>query len=173
MLNQAEKQTPCINVIFLDVDGVLNNRFSTSRCIGMLGIDDDKVERLAKIHRSCNCAVVLTSTWKTDWYQTDIEDLPPMGQYLVKKLHKYNISIRGKTDEDEWKHRGKGIKNWIESCDIPVKSFVILDDETFDYEAEGLMPYLVKTNFYSKEGGLQDSHVEEAIQILSKQVDKC
>ena len=38
-----------MNVIFLDVDGVLNSQQTDERCNGVIGIDSDKVARLAEI----------------------------------------------------------------------------------------------------------------------------
>ena len=38
-----------MKVVFLDIDGVLNCEGSRSRCVGYRGIDDKKVENLAKI----------------------------------------------------------------------------------------------------------------------------
>lgn len=155
-----------MRVVFLDIDGVLNWRDSTSRYHGFLGIDDDKVERLARIVKATNAKIVLVSTWKADWDKTDfIEDLPSLGQYMVKKLKNFGLSIFDKTIDD-WEYRGKGIKNWIAQSKIPIESIVILDDEWFDYASENLHNYVIKTNFYDEPGGLQDAQVSEAIKIL-------
>lgn len=43
-----------MRVIFLDIDGVLNTPSSEERCGEYIGIDDDKVERLADIAKRTN-----------------------------------------------------------------------------------------------------------------------
>ena len=55
-----------MKVIFLDIDGVLNNEYSKTRApSGVIGIDGDKVKRLRKIVESTGAKLVLTSSWKT------------------------------------------------------------------------------------------------------------
>ena len=154
-------------VIFLDVDGVLNTIKSTSRIHGIIGIDDDKVKKLSMIRDKTDSIVVLTSSWKIDWEKTVYtEDLNSFGRYLVDKLKKYNIYIFDKTDEESSSKRGSGIREWIKSCDFEIDSFVILDDELFDYDECGLMPHVVKTSFYDDNGGLQEEHINRSIAIL-------
>ena len=52
--------------VFLDVDGVLNTRTTCQRTPdGYTGIDDPRVEILAKVLEKYDChEVVLTSDWK-------------------------------------------------------------------------------------------------------------
>lgn len=38
-----------MKIVFLDIDGVLNCEGSRSHCVGYRGIDDKRVENLAKI----------------------------------------------------------------------------------------------------------------------------
>lgn len=162
-----------MKVIFLDVDGVLNELGSTSRCCGMLGVDEDKVKRLSDIVMRTKAVIVLTSTWKSDWFRCEYEeDLPTMGLYLQQKLRKYGVHILDKTTDVEWSKRGDGIKRWMNECKVPIESFCIIDDETFDYEEEGLMDRLVKTSFYGDVGGLHTSHVERAIELLNNTITK-
>ena len=61
-----------MKVVFLDIDGVLNEEKSRSRCCGYKGIDDKKVENLAKIIKTTNAAIVLISTWKDDWFRPSL-----------------------------------------------------------------------------------------------------
>lgn len=157
-----------MKVIFLDIDGVLNCQLSKSRYKGMLGVDDDKVQLLKDIVDSTGAVIVLTSTWKVDWFKCEyIEDLPAMGGYLVKKLKNFRLHILDKTEDKEWASRGDGIKEWIKNSKVNVESFVILDDEIFDYDEENLMNNLVKTSFYGEFGGLQPSHIQKAVNILN------
>lgn len=164
-----------MRLIFLDIDGVLNcTETKVKAPSGCIGIDADKCERLAKIVQKTNAFVVLTSTWKTEWFRNAfVSELPPDGQYLEKTLLNYGVVIYDKTTETTWSQRGQGILDFIKNCDQKVESFVILDDEfTLDYARCGLDKYHVKT-YYSKRDsntllGLQDYHVEKAVNILNE-----
>ena len=57
-----------MKVIFLDIDGVLNNLETKDRITPMLmGIEDSKVELLLKIVSETNSEIVLISTWGIHW----------------------------------------------------------------------------------------------------------
>lgn len=51
-------------VIFLDIDGVLNNWDTVERHNGYIGIDPLKVATLHKIIAETGCVLVLSSTWR-------------------------------------------------------------------------------------------------------------
>lgn len=163
-----------MKLLFLDVDGVLNCTETRVKApSGCIGLDDDKCERLGKIIHETHALVVLTSTWKTDWFRHPfISDLPKDGQYLEKKLFEHGVLIYDKTEDATWAQRAEGILDFIKNCEDEVEAFVILDDEfTLDYARMGLDKHHVKT-FYSKKNpetllGLQDYHVEKAVNILN------
>ena len=152
-----------MNIIFLDVDGVLNEAYSQSRAPnGCIGVDDDKVKRLKKIVDATGAKIVLCSTWKMGWSR-DPELCDNDAAYLNKKLAREHLRIRDKT-EDKITDRGHGIINWLAKCAGQHK-WIVLDDDIFkDYKECGIMPHLVKTSFAL--GGLQDEHVEKAIDLL-------
>ena len=155
-----------MKIIFLDIDGVLNYRGCKAKsATGCLGIDEEKVKLLKDLVGRTDACVVLTSTWKTDWFWTHyIDDLPKDGQYLVRQLGKYKIFIIDKTEDPSWARRGQGILDFIETSKYNVEQFVILDDESFDFIELGLGNRFVKTNF---EYGLLPEHVEKAVSILN------
>lgn len=155
-----------MKVIFLDVDGVLNCGSSQARCEGFIGIDNDKVKRLRTIVERTDAKIVLTSTWKSFWFPIDKEDQDGLANYLDRKLKREGLRILDKT-KGEGMDRGKSILEWVNSRNV--ESFVILDDETFDYRKQGLLPYLVKSTFYGDNGGLQDNHIEMAVKILKQE----
>lgn len=153
-----------MKVIFLDVDGVLNEMYSKSRApSGVIGVDDDKIERLGEIVDATKAVVVLSSTWQKSWKADGIDK---DGIYLKEKLEKRGITIvgiTGKCGDD----RGQGIHEYILD---DITSWIVIDDEIFpDYPRYGIMPRLVHTSFLM--GGLQDKHVEQAIALLNE-VDK-
>ena len=165
-----------MKVIFLDIDGVLNYRTCKARCPNcstLIGIEDSRVERLARIVKATNAKLVLTSTWKLNW----IDEEDEQGIYLDRQLAKYGLHIIDSTEDDGW-NRWTGIKNYLDMFSECIESYVILDDEIFqDYViASGLMSklrpeveeHLVKTNFYSSDGGLQEEDIQKAIDILNK-----
>ena len=157
-----------MKVIFLDIDGVLNEEKSRSRCCGYLGIDDKKAKNLAKIVEETNAKIVLISTWKDDWRKTDKAHQGIMANYLDKKLKKQGLVVLDKTksiDENGFHFsRGEGILQYL--ADNKVEKYVILDDYQFDYDSCGLSDYYIKTDAYN--GGLTKELVGRAIQILKR-----
>lgn len=160
-----------MKIIFLDVDGVLNTRNTKDRCGVVIGIEDEKVKRLAKIVSRTGASIMLTSSWKHGW-SADPRKNDRDGDYLNRKLAKYGLKITDKVDMGI-SVRGYEILQWLDwqirMKKQSVESYVVLDDERFDYD---LYPEfsgrIVKTDFYAKDGGLQDSHVEEAVRILNE-----
>ena len=157
-----------MKVIFLDIDGVLNEEKSRSRCCGYKGIDDKKVENLAKIVKSTGAKIVLISTWKDDWRKTDKARQGMMANYLDKKLKKQGLVVLDKTesvDKASGFHlsRGEGILQYLSTH--TVEKHVILDDYQFDYDSCGLTGNYVKTD--SKDGGLTEELSQKAIKILN------
>lgn len=88
------------------------------------------------------------------------------GKYLDSKLRKEHLYILDKTTDVGF-NRGEGIRNWIKEHPV-VESWIVLDDDVFDdYDKFDIIPHLIKTSFYSDNGGLQSEHVNEAIKILN------
>ena len=155
-----------IKIIFLGIDGVLNCSHSKSKCGGCIGIDNDKVKRLRKIIDDTGAHLVLCSSWKFEWEKVHKEDQSYVENYLDKKLWKERLKILDKTI-DKGSNRGEGIISWINHHQVT--SWIVLDDEVFDdYEQFGIMPHLVKTEFYQPNGGLQSEHITMAIKILNE-----
>lgn len=159
--------------IFLDIDGVLNCESTKDRCGVFTGIEDQKVKKLAQIVAATGAEIILTSSWKYDWDKIP-EKCDRHGDYLNEKCAKYGIRIKDKVDLGfNTNLRGRELVFWmvlkIAFQKEMVESFVILDDEEFDYsEVFACKGRFIKTSFYGKNGGLQDSHVREAIRILNE-----
>ena len=156
-----------MRVVFLDIDGVLNEEKSRSRCCGYKGIDDKKVENLAKIVKATGAEIVLISTWKDDWRKTDKAHQGMMANYLDKKLKKQGLTALDKTRDyvsERYLSRGEGILEYL-TCH-EVESYVVLDDFQFDYDSCGLTGNYVKTDNYN--GGLTEELAEKAIGILNR-----
>ena len=158
-----------MKVIFLDIDGVLNEEKSCSRCCGYKGIDDKKVENLASIVKTTGTEIVLISTWKDDWRKTDKTHQGMMANYLDKKLKKQGLSVLDKTESVDRANgfhlsRGEGILQYLSTH--AVEKYVILDDYQFDYDGCGLTGNYVKTD--NKDGGLTEGLSQKAIEVLNK-----
>ena len=154
-------------VVFLDIDGVLNEEKSRSRCCGYLGIDDKKVKKLAKIVEETNAKIVLISTWKDDWQKSDKTRQGMMANYLDRKLKKKGLAVLDKTksiDKNGFHFsRGEGILQYL--SDNKVEKYVILDDYQFDYDSCGLTDFFIKTDTYN--GGLTEELSIKAIKLLN------
>lgn len=123
-----------MQVVFLDVDGVLNTRTTCEVSPSGLyhGVDPLRVSILAKaMAREDIAGVVLTSTWKT--LGEDDEDFI----YLTESLTRQRIKILGKTEDAflEGRQREKGIIRYLEE-NPEIEDFIILDDQHYGFDNE-------------------------------------
>lgn len=143
-----------INVIFLDIDGVLNEYKSTSKSPrGYTGVDDDKIELLASIVQLLDAEIVLTSDWKFE----NCNGETPCLDYLRDKLSEHGLKILDYTkDKSGLFNRGQGILEWINEDmpeDTDISKYVIFDDKNFDFECyDEIKDHVIHTDFMS--GGI-------------------
>ena len=157
-----------MKLLFLDIDGVLNNENTKSTApSGCAGIDDRLVVNLAHIIEATDARIVLTSDWKIEWESFDIycsED----AKYLNRKLKRQGLRISSKTYDDHvydrfFEDRGNGIHKFLDKLQN-VESFVVIDDHTFaDFDDE-IIEHLVLTDYKT---GLTESDAEKAIKKLN------
>ena len=159
------------NIIFLDVDGVLNSMayFETSEDVPE--IDMSAVERLAKIYHDCDCQIVLSSTWR-DLRGSERKEPHQMYKYLENCLAEYDMKIMDVTPVT-LHNRPAEIAEWLEKNEDKVKNYISLDDDFGEehYKKYGLSGHLVQTWFYTHDmtkGGIQDKHVTKAKEILEE-----
>ena len=162
-----------MNIIFLDVDGVLNSSayFKEHKEKGTADVHMYHVYQLSRIYHTCNAKIVLSSSWRDLDDPSDIH-VYWMWEYLVKCLAEYDMEIMDKTPYVNM-NRPLEIKTWLDNQ--PNKEeikFVSLDDDFSKekYAEYGLEHCLVQTSFWCEEeqyGGLQDIHVQAAIKILN------
>ena len=163
-----------MRVIFLDVDGVLNNlnflyeQFRRSNIPNIKGLDNNNLKALQKLVELTDAKLILSSTWRS--YFDD--NLKPLnndhnpGKDLIKKLNEYNLKLTGKTSETlEYKGfpRSYVIKKWLDEHP-EVDSFVIIDDNA-------IMGEFTYTNLVEvdKTVGLTMNDVIKAVTILKRQ----
>jgi hypothetical protein len=163
-----------LKVIFLDIDGVLNNRESVHKRheekLGNVWLPDiTLVERLKQIIDATGAQIVVSSTWR-------LHGDSFMFRHLFAALG-FNLPfVIGKSTPRLHKRRGIEIQQWLDEHNAEydadpefskehyherADSFIILDD---DSDMEHLMDRLVQTK---TDLGLQDEHVEQAIKLLN------
>lgn len=155
------------NIVFLDVDGVLNCVSTQDSIKEYIGIDDKKVSVLKKIVDLMDTKIVLVSSWKGQWYPYAKDKQDAFATILDHRLSMQGLTIVDKTvDRRGAKMRGLGILDWIQKQKDGVGKILILDDEKFDYKFCGLSKYLIRTSWADPDGGLSEKHVRYLKTIL-------
>lgn len=154
-----------MKVIFLDVDGVLNCASTEDRAPSYcIGVESRCVKALRRIVEATGAKIVLTSTWKEEWWsQTGM--ITSDFAYLMQELAKEGLSLFSKT-EDDITHRGAGICAWLNTHEV--SDWVVLDDEVYiDFDHyPSLMSRLIRTSYGGS--GLTEELAARAIQILNR-----
>lgn len=158
-----------MNVIFLDIDGVLNSdRYDRSRREDQGNIDETRLPLLKRIIEETGAVIVLSSSWRKHW-EKDPEARDAIGKELDGLFGSNGLAIADKTPVLPDRDRAGEIRLWLARNGNP-EGFVILDDIAFGW-GEDLFGHLVKTN--SRIGrGLEEEHVNKAIAILQKKEDE-
>lgn len=145
--------------LFLDVDGVLNNRHTRTRTgEGWCFVDDFLVRRVREIVDATGALIVLSSTWRDEWNRENESLNGPDFNELRAKFQEFGMDFFDRTGA--WQTRGRGweILEWLNGRDVD--SFVILDD----WDDMGpISDHLVWTN---PTYGLTEEQVQEVIEIL-------
>ena len=151
-----------MNIIFLDIDGVLNshrklievyNKTHKPHSGYNYPFDELCLENLKTLVETTNSKIVITSTWRKDKEGRD---------KLIQVLKEYELDqhIIGYTPILN-QPRGIEIKAYLSTLDHQ-PNFIILDDDT---DMEELQEYLIKTNISV---GLTKENTEKAIIKLTK-----
>ena len=138
-----------MRVVFLDIDGVLNYKYSKSHVGMYTGIDTIRVKRLAKIVEATGAKIVLTSTWKDGFAvgKTKWEQPSELGRYLYNKLRRQHLFVYDKvSDKFSWRGRRLAIDDWLKKHPEVGEQYIVLDDEMFpNYYDHEFFPHLFKT----------------------------
>lgn len=149
-----------MRILFLDVDGVLNNRHTRATTeTGWCFVDDFLVARVHKIVDATGALIVLSSTWRDDWNTEDESKNGHDFNELRAKFREFGMDFYDRTGA--WQTRGRGweIMAWMASVS-DIESFVILDDWN---DMGPISDHLIQTN---PSLGLTEEQVQEAIKIL-------
>lgn len=158
-----------MNIIFLDIDGVLNSYAYYKETENDL--DLKAIDILSQIYHKFNCKIVLSSTWR-ELKDISDESAQKMWKHLVDTLSKYNMEIYDITPTIK-NNRPLEIATWLQnnSC----SNYVILDDDfpLLEYKKYGLEKHVVKTIYFTykvENGGLQKKHKDKAFKILNSNI---
>lgn len=184
------------NIIFLDIDGVLNGYtflntlgwkfvcFTKSKKLqnwyrnitDPSGVHESKVKRLSKLVKQTNSKVVMSSTWRHFFWNTPYEEKTDRQKKLQDLLNKYNIEVIGITPSLQSNRREDEIIFWLSNNQEKVKKYIILDDEKSDltcFENSNLIQTVTYyprkfKRFWIKDTGLTNKHVKKAIEYINK-----
>lgn len=151
-----------LRIIFLDVDGVLNNasEFMIRDRRGSR-LTEDCINNLTLVELHADL-IVLSSTWRLGG------EASRHMQHLRKELRQYDMEIHSVTPATDG-IRGNDILQWLEYNGFNCHDFkmVIIDDSSdfLDWQK----PYLVQTSF---EEGLTEAKAIEAADILKGEYKK-
>lgn len=173
-----------LNVIFLDVDGELT--YSKYENAKTANIDVEKVKILKQIADENDADIVISSSWRGSEKYT-----PLIYGTLITILKEYGLNVLGdcpylpskilgyipKQEFDYNKEykleygtgRAAEVAKFIK--DNNVDTFLILDDEDWQWSDYGLEDKWIRPTWY-EDGGLKLEHIKQAKEIFNNQKRK-
>lgn len=149
-----------IKVIFLDIDGVLNNKkwlgaahFNRTEDYNLKQLEPRAIHLLNELVAATGAKVVVSSSWRILHSKDELE------KFLKAKGFAHSLMDYTPNSKTHNGCRGDEIQEWL-SEHPEVSSFVILDDNS---DMGDVIDKLVQTSF---KRGLQKEHVERAIKLL-------
>lgn len=136
------------NLIFLDVDGVLNNLHLVK---AGNRLNHQHILRLKEIVTAGNCDIVISSAWRKT---------PNSMELLKHKFAQYGLSWVGETPISARGVRQEEIEWWIQQFGGGYNKIIVIDD---DQKARTDLAYFIHTN---RNVGLTDIDVIKAKKIL-------
>lgn len=116
------KNTPSTNkeILFLDIDGVVNCATTTQRSRGYIGIDPEMAFLVGKIQLDTGCRVVLSSSWRGS-----VEGEKEIKEQVVNFIDKTPNTRR----YPDRLLRGYEIQDWL-NAHPEVTKYAIIDDDS-------------------------------------------
>lgn len=166
------------NVIFLDIDGVLNSNFwndSHQKEIsdGTL-IDTEKIRLLAKLVRKTNSKIILHSGWKF-WFDSNLRPTRKESENLSRLLQQEGIMINGMTPDFSTEEIRKSKKfSLVKASEIlawladhkEVDKWIVIDD--LDLHNPEIEMHQIKTD---SSIGLTIEDIQKAEKLLFSRPD--
>lgn len=156
-----------MNYIFLDVDGVLNNKNHYKKQHEKYGgrffcqnmpFNPKSLENLKWLINKTDAQIVLDSSWRKS---------APCMTVLEARLAEYGLKIYDKTGD--MGSRGNEIIDWLFAHTTDNDTFVIIDDEMYDIEDSFNSDKIVKVD---PNKGFNNSKKWEALEKLQQQMKK-
>jgi len=144
-------------ILFLDMDGVMNNARTTGAADKFFPVEPYAVLLLDRIIQATGCEIVLSSSWRhmPDWRDVLEKAIPSLK--ILDRTPRYSSSSKYKIDESDL-CRGHNIQDWLDKH-LEVERYAILDDAADMLKDQ--LPNFFKTSF---ETGLTD---EIALKIIN------
>ncbi|QFJ55082.1 HAD domain-containing protein [Pseudobutyrivibrio xylanivorans] len=160
------------NVIFLDVDGVLNSKFWDNEHQREISegkyVDVDSVKLFSKLVKKTDAKVILHSGWRF-WFDDKMKPNRAEARFFTDVLEKEGILISGVTPDLTTEEIRKAKKfslvkadeilQWLK--DNPTDNWLVIDD--LDLHNSEITSHQVKTD---AEVGLTENDVEKALDLL-------
>lgn len=143
------------NVIFLDIDGVLNTYTTPPQGTARLqpALDVDCFEILAKIVKFNNLSIVCSSSWRKIFSEEEFRNfLGPLESHLHEDW---------RTQSSRQGFRGNEVRQWVKEH-AEVTNYVIIDDDRDFYQYQ---PLVHVDGSY----GLQEKHIDQIRQLFNGQ----
>ena len=165
------------NFIFLDIDGVMNNRRDWMSKVDNKSEQfhdhrmfcDEAWQLLSDTCKKVNANVVLSSSWRLGFtYEKDGKVIVEnsncyLSTKLIEYFNNYNIKLVGITNKT-CAPRGKQIIDYVKSNLDSHDKFIVIDDEAFDIKDYISESQFIKTEF---ETGLLSEHCEKIINYFN------
>ena len=158
-----------MKIVFLDIDGVLNSddwyksgeakkAYEKTKIVSDYHFDPNAWKWVEKLLIETGAKIVLSSSWRNYNLEATLNDFKGTN---FEVLNKYIVGI---TPRSVLRHRGSEIKTFIETTDIKIDKYVIIDDDT-DFNTEQL-PYFVRTDWFK---GITEENYNKAKKILNNE----
>jgi len=142
-----------MNIVFLDIDGVLNNLASSAMGVSLI---NEKAMLVARLCSQTKASVVVSSSWKILYNLKTLQE-------MLWRVGVSGVDILDVTPNihDIGTVRGDEIKAWLNQHPN-VENYVILDDNSDMLEEQ--LPHFVQTDHHF---GLTWTEVDRAEEILN------
>ena len=148
-----------MKVLFLDFDGVLNSQDYRDRYGSMgAGIDKSKMPLLKKLVDTTDAKIVLITSLREYWDKNP-DKCDYFGKVINETFAEYGLEIYDKTPVSDSGKREDEILDWIVN-NPGIKNYVAIDDGA-------LFAKFLVGHFVQPKDGLEEEHVEKAIEILN------
>jgi len=166
-----------MKLVFLDIDGVLNNDYTVGIRRGFVFLDRRNTEVFAKMMQAFwekygrdNVKIVLSSSWRAgvdkngnvldNGFRIDLDNW----------LEDYGLEIDDETPMIRGSERAFEILSYICNCKDKIDGYVVIDDWYYcDFKRRGITKRWLQTSWKS---GLKAGQIHEAMRLIEKPVTR-